>query len=102
MAESTSRPGQDGTRRALHNHTERMLQLEREFANRFPERTKADALRTRRGARLQTGQPPIGNRPRFGVPGPGAEMESVTGSAAILGRLAPNRSDPHHRELSHK
>ena len=39
------------------NHTERMLQLEREYANRFPERTKADALRTRKGARLQAGQP---------------------------------------------
>jgi hypothetical protein len=42
-----------GTRQALLNHTERMLQLEREYANRFPERTKADALRTRKGARLQ-------------------------------------------------
>lgn len=31
--------------------------LEREYANRFPERTKADALRTRRGARSQAGQP---------------------------------------------
>jgi Family of unknown function (DUF6158) len=46
-----------GTRQALLNHTERMLQLEREYANRFPERTKADALRTRKGARLQGGQP---------------------------------------------
>ena len=31
--------------------------LEREYANWFPERTKADALRTRRGARSQAGQP---------------------------------------------
>jgi hypothetical protein len=46
-----------GTRQALLNHAERMLQLEREYANRFPERTKADALRTRKGARLQAGQP---------------------------------------------
>ncbi|HEX2375165.1 MAG TPA: DUF6158 family protein, partial [Actinomycetota bacterium] len=46
-----------GSRQALLNHTERMLQLEREYANRFPERTKADALRTRRGARSQAGQP---------------------------------------------
>jgi hypothetical protein len=46
-----------GSRQALLNHTERMLQLEREYANRFPERTKADALRTRRGARTQAGQP---------------------------------------------
>jgi hypothetical protein len=45
-----------GSRQALLNHTERMLQLEREYANRFPERTKADALRTRRGARGQAGQ----------------------------------------------
>jgi uncharacterized protein DUF6158 len=45
-----------GTRQALLNHTERMLQLEREYANRFPERTKADALRTRRGSRMRAGQ----------------------------------------------
>jgi hypothetical protein len=38
-------------------YTERMLQLEREYANRFPERTRADALRTRKGARGQSGQP---------------------------------------------
>jgi hypothetical protein len=31
--------------------------LEREYANRFPERTRADALRTRKGARGQSGQP---------------------------------------------
>jgi hypothetical protein len=47
----------NGSRQALLNHTERMLQLEREYANRFPERTKADALRTRKGARSQGGQP---------------------------------------------
>src|SRR6266487_5197261 len=45
-----------GTRQALLNHTERMLQLEREYANRFPERTKADALRTRKGSRTEAGQ----------------------------------------------
>lgn len=39
------------------NHTERMLELEREYARRFPERTKADALRTRKGSRSQAGQP---------------------------------------------
>jgi hypothetical protein len=33
-----------GSRQALLNHTERMLQLEREYANRFPERTKARHL----------------------------------------------------------
>src|SRR5918995_1771113 len=53
-----------GTRQALLNHTERMLQLEREYANRFPERTKADALRTRKGARLQAGQPTDRYQPR--------------------------------------
>ena len=46
-----------GSRQALLNHTERMLQLEREYANRFPERTRADALRTRKGARGQSSQP---------------------------------------------
>ena len=46
-----------GSRQALLNHTERMLQLEREYANRFPERTKTDALRTRKGSRTQAGQP---------------------------------------------
>jgi hypothetical protein len=46
-----------GTRQALLNHTERMLQLEREYARRFPERTKADALRTRKGSRSRAGQP---------------------------------------------
>jgi hypothetical protein len=30
----------NGSRQALLNHTERMLQLEREYANRFPERTR--------------------------------------------------------------
>jgi hypothetical protein len=33
-----------------------MLQPERENANRFPERTKADELRTRRGSRMRAGQ----------------------------------------------
>jgi hypothetical protein len=46
-----------GSRQALLNHTERMLQLEREYANRFPERTKADPLRTRKGSRTEAGQP---------------------------------------------
>jgi Zn-dependent M28 family amino/carboxypeptidase len=46
-----------GSRQALLNHPERKLQLEREYANRFPERTRADALRTRKGARGQSGQP---------------------------------------------
>ena len=46
-----------GTRQALLNHTERMLQLEREYARRFPERTRADARRTRKGSRNEAGQP---------------------------------------------
>jgi Family of unknown function (DUF6158) len=46
-----------GSRQALLNHTERMLQLEREYANRSPERTKADRLRTRKGSRTEAGQP---------------------------------------------
>jgi uncharacterized protein DUF6158 len=45
-----------GSRQALLNHTERMLQLEREYANRFPERTKPDTLWTRRGSRTEAGQ----------------------------------------------
>jgi hypothetical protein len=32
-------------------------ELEREYARRFPERTKADALRTRKGSGSQAGQP---------------------------------------------
>ena len=46
-----------GTRQALPNPTERLLQLDREYVGRFPERTKADALRTRKGSRSQAGQP---------------------------------------------
>jgi hypothetical protein len=47
-----------GSRQALLNHTQRMLELEREYATRFPERTKADELRTRKGSRARAGQPP--------------------------------------------
>jgi hypothetical protein len=46
-----------GSHQALLNHTERMLQLEQEYASRFPERTQADALRTRKGSRAEAGQP---------------------------------------------
>ena len=46
-----------GSRQALLNHTERMHQLEREYASRFPELTRADALRTRKGSRTEAGQP---------------------------------------------
>jgi len=47
-----------GSRQALLNHTERMLRLEQEYATRFPERTRTDALRTRKGSRANAGQPP--------------------------------------------
>jgi len=47
-----------GSRQALLNHTDRMLQLEQEYARRFPERTKTDAQRTRKGSRARAGQPP--------------------------------------------
>jgi Family of unknown function (DUF6158) len=46
-----------GSRQALLNHTERMLELEREYTNRFPKETEPDPLRTRRGSRSQAGQP---------------------------------------------
>ncbi|HZD71124.1 MAG TPA: DUF6158 family protein [Actinomycetes bacterium] len=62
-----------GTRQALLNHTERMLRLEREYASRFPNRTRADALRTRKGSRIQAGQPTgrstIGSDHHQGPPG---------------------------------
>lgn len=47
-----------GSRQALLNHTERMLKLEQEYANRFPERTRTNSLRTRKGSRARAGQPP--------------------------------------------
>jgi Family of unknown function (DUF6158) len=45
-----------GSRQALLNHTERMLELEREYASRFPERTTPHELRTRKGPRARAGQ----------------------------------------------
>jgi hypothetical protein len=50
----------NGSREALLNHTERMLELEREYTSRFPEETEPDPLRTRRGSRKVAGQPPEG------------------------------------------
>ncbi len=52
-----------GTRQALLNHTERMLQLEREYASRFPERTKADAYGPARAPGSRQDSPPAGNQP---------------------------------------
>jgi hypothetical protein len=46
----------NGSPDALQAHTERMLELEKEYANRFPDRTKPDPLRTRKGAREVDGK----------------------------------------------
>jgi hypothetical protein len=46
-----------GSRQALLNHTERILQLEQEYASRFPDRTRTDGLRARKGFRARAGQP---------------------------------------------
>jgi hypothetical protein len=51
-----------------------MLQVEREYARRFPERTKAAALRTRKAPGARQGSRPAGNRLRFEVPGPGLHI----------------------------
>ena len=48
----------NGTRQALDVHTERTLELEREYERRFPERTKPAELRTRAGSRARAGQKP--------------------------------------------
>jgi hypothetical protein len=50
----------NGSRQALLNHTERMLELEREYTSRFPKETEPDPRRTRKGARQQAGQPTNG------------------------------------------
>jgi Family of unknown function (DUF6158) len=50
----------NGSRQALLNHTERMLELEREYISRFPEQTEPDPQRTRRGSREHAGQPAEG------------------------------------------
>ena len=46
-----------GSRQALLNHTERMLQLEQEYASRFPDRTRTDSLGARKGSQARAGQP---------------------------------------------
>jgi uncharacterized protein DUF6158 len=45
-----------GSEQALETHTARMLELEREFQRRFPERVHPDELRTREGSRTRAGQ----------------------------------------------
>lgn len=39
----------DGSAQALRTHTDRMLELEREYATRHPRETEPDPRRTRRG-----------------------------------------------------
>jgi hypothetical protein len=48
----------NGTQQALGRHTTRMLDLEREYQRRFPDRVRPDELRTREGSRAQAGQEP--------------------------------------------
>jgi hypothetical protein len=46
----------NGSGDALAAHTERMLELEQEYARRFPQRTAPDTLRTREGSRERDGR----------------------------------------------
>ena len=46
-----------GSGDAFEIHTERMLELEQEYALRKPQDTKADPARTRTGARARAHQP---------------------------------------------
>jgi hypothetical protein len=46
----------NGSGDALQAHTERMLELEEEYAKRFPQRTAPDVLRTRDGSRAADGR----------------------------------------------
>lgn len=46
----------NGSGDALGVHTERMLELEQEYARRFPQGTQPDALRTREGSRAMDGR----------------------------------------------
>lgn len=83
-----------GSRQALLNHTERMLELEREYSRRFPERTKANALRTRKGSRSQAGQPTGANgrtskSPRPGDEGWGTTPGVTAGSISLQAEAAP-------------
>jgi hypothetical protein len=47
----------NGTGDAFEMHTARMLELEQEYARRKPQETKAEAARTREGARARARQP---------------------------------------------
>jgi len=46
-----------GSGDAFQIHTERMLELEQEYALRHPQETKADPARTRTGSRARAHQP---------------------------------------------
>jgi hypothetical protein len=46
----------NGSDDALKAHTERMLELEAEYRQRFPHRTEPDQLRTREGSREADGR----------------------------------------------
>ena len=46
----------NGSADALEANTERMLELEQEYARRFPQRTSPDQLRTREGSREMDGR----------------------------------------------
>jgi hypothetical protein len=48
----------NGSAQALDMHTKRMLEMEAEYARRFPDRTEPEAARTREGSRERAGQPP--------------------------------------------
>jgi hypothetical protein len=48
----------NGSPHALDEHTHRMLDLEREYVTRFPDRTEPDEQRTRAGSRARAGQKP--------------------------------------------
>ncbi|HEX9775355.1 MAG TPA: DUF6158 family protein [Actinomycetota bacterium] len=47
----------NGSPQALRAHTDRMLELEREYAARFPQEAAPDPGRTRRGARRRSAGP---------------------------------------------
>lgn len=50
----------DGSSSAFDTHTERMLELEAEYARRRPEEVEPAPERTRNGARARAGQPTTG------------------------------------------
>src|SRR5215216_7985478 len=55
-----------GSRQALLNHTERMLQLEREYANRSRNGPRPTSCGPARAPGPRRDSPPVGNRPPVG------------------------------------